>query len=103
MLVWFKKYRPWMLLAGIGFHIGIDIMMVIPIFSYAMIAAYPAFLNDGETRWLVDRLLLRKRRPSEVPSTPAVANGVDKPNEKRKKKPRAARERSARPVPRPGS
>jgi len=96
VLVWFKKFRPFMLLAGIGFHMGIDIMMVIPIFSYAMLAAYPVFLTDGETRWLFDKLLLRKRKSAQPSAAPD-------PEPRRKKRRKKSTERNARRVPRPDS
>lgn len=60
VLVWFKRYRPLMLLWGIAFHAGIDAMMIIPIFSAVMIATYPAFLTDDECKWLFARV----RKPS---------------------------------------
>ncbi len=55
LLVWFKRWRPWMILWGIAFHVGIDALMIIPVFSAMMIVCYAAFLSDEETRWLVDR------------------------------------------------
>lgn len=60
-LVWFKKTRPWMLLAGTMFHLMIDGLMVIPIFSYIMILSYPAFLSDDDVKWVLRKLGLAKR------------------------------------------
>jgi hypothetical protein len=56
LLVWWKRCRPWMLIWGVLFHIGIDAMMIIPMFSWVMIVCYPAFLTDDETRWLARKL-----------------------------------------------
>ena len=56
LVVWFKKVRPWALLAGIAFHLGIDLLMIIPIFSAIMLACYPLYLTDGEAIALVTRL-----------------------------------------------
>ena len=56
LLVWWKRARPWMLLWGLLFHIGIDTLMIIPMFSWVMIVCYPAYLTDGETRWLAEKL-----------------------------------------------
>jgi hypothetical protein len=36
-LVWVKELRYWVLLAGIGLHIGIDLTMNIPLFEWMMI------------------------------------------------------------------
>lgn len=64
VLVWFKRMRPWLLLGGIVFHMSIDVVMVIPIFSYIMISTYAAFLTDSEAQWLIDRVLRRQRATS---------------------------------------
>ena len=64
LLVWFKKLRPWMILWGIAFHVGIDALMVIPVFSAIMIVSYAVFLTDDEVKWLVvaiSRPFRRKR------------------------------------------
>ena len=60
LLVWFKRLRPLLLIGGIAFHLSIDVFMVIPIFSYIMIVSYPAFLTDGETTWLLEKIFRRK-------------------------------------------
>ncbi|XGC80055.1 HTTM domain-containing protein [Bdellovibrio bacteriovorus] len=36
-LVWIKELRYWVLLAGIGLHLGIEYTMAIPVFEWAMI------------------------------------------------------------------
>lgn len=49
LFIWFKKPRPWLVLWGLAFHIGIEALMIIPMFSMVMIVCYPACLTDGET------------------------------------------------------
>lgn len=69
VLVWWKRYRPWMLLWGIAFHAGIDATMIIPIFSSMMVVSYAAYLSDEETAWLVRKVFRRggseRKRESE--------------------------------------
>ncbi|QDK38779.1 HTTM domain-containing protein [Bdellovibrio sp. NC01] len=38
-LVWIKELRYWVLLAGLGLHLGIEVVMNIPMFEWVMIAA----------------------------------------------------------------
>ena len=45
LLIMFRRVRPWMIVAGIGFHIGILITMEIGWFSQTMIAVYPVLLS----------------------------------------------------------
>jgi hypothetical protein len=33
LAIWWRRYRPWLIAAGVAFHVGIDLSMVIPIFS----------------------------------------------------------------------
>lgn len=60
VLIWFRRYRPFLLLWGVAFHVGIDVTMVIPIFSSIMIVSYVTYLSDDESRralaWLARRL-----------------------------------------------
>lgn len=44
MLVWNRRARPYVLIAGIGMHLGIDYSMRVGFFSYTMIGLYLAFL-----------------------------------------------------------
>jgi hypothetical protein len=53
LLIWFRPLRPWLLLAGIAFHVGIDVLMQIPLFSATMIFAYIMFVPDESAeRWM---------------------------------------------------
>jgi uncharacterized membrane protein YphA (DoxX/SURF4 family) len=53
----FSPYRLWAIAAGILFHLGIHVLMVLPMFSAVMIVSYALFLEDED----VDRLLARLR------------------------------------------
>jgi hypothetical protein len=67
LAIWWRRYRPWLIAAGVTFHVGIDLAMVIPIFSATMILSYLAFLDDDETETLVRALTpWRRRRPGAV-------------------------------------
>jgi HTTM domain len=44
ILVWNRVLRPWVLLAGIALHLGIDYAVRVGFFSYAVFVAYIAFL-----------------------------------------------------------
>lgn len=48
VLVWFKKIRTPMLLAGVALHLCIAFMMGLMDFGFAMIACYSVFLSPGE-------------------------------------------------------
>ena len=71
LFIWFRRARPWVLAAGVMFHIGIDTTMLIPIFSWIMIATYPACLDDEDMARL--KSLLRRvlgRRARAAPKEP---------------------------------
>jgi hypothetical protein len=46
LLIWFRPLRRWLLLAGVAFHVGIDVLMQIPLFSATMLCAYIMFVPD---------------------------------------------------------
>ncbi len=75
VLIWFKRPKLWLLAYGILFHVGIDSLMVIPIFSYIMISTYPVFLEDAEVEraiaWV--RRVVRRERASEAETPEGVA------------------------------
>lgn len=82
-LVWFRKLRPWFLLAGVGFHLGIDLLMIIPIFSYVMIVSYGAFLDDDLAARILAFVRLAPKHvatdPREIPPTLRSASDAPPP------------------------
>jgi hypothetical protein len=48
LAIWFKKLRNLYLIAGIGLHIGIWMLMRIDNFSFVMLSIYPVFFLDTE-------------------------------------------------------
>jgi hypothetical protein len=53
ILVWNRKLRPWVLLAGVGLHLGIDYAVRVGFFSYVILVAYLAFLPpERATSWI---------------------------------------------------
>lgn len=51
LLIWFKPLRNLLLLGGIALHLGIDVMINLPIFGWAMISSYLLFLDDEDVRY----------------------------------------------------
>lgn len=67
LLIWFRPIRPWLLLAGVAFHVGIDVLMQVPLFSWTMICAYIVFVPDERVeRWMnaVEQRIRRLRGSS---------------------------------------
>jgi hypothetical protein len=63
LLIWFRALRPWVLLFGIAFHVGIEVLMQVPLFSGTMICAYIMFVPDETSeRWMnaLERKICRK-------------------------------------------
>ena len=53
ILVWNRKLRPWVLLAGVALHLGIDYAVRVGFFSYVVLVAYIAFLPpDTVESWV---------------------------------------------------
>jgi hypothetical protein len=49
-LVFFRPFRKWVLIAGIGMHGFIEYSMNIPLFAFIMVSAYVSFYDGEETR-----------------------------------------------------
>lgn len=47
-LVWFKRWRPWILGMGVLIHTGIGLTVFIPHFAVVMILCYSVFLTENE-------------------------------------------------------
>jgi hypothetical protein len=55
-LIWSKKLRPWILVGGVGLHLGIGVVVFIPYFSALMIISYIGFLTPDESKWVLRRI-----------------------------------------------
>jgi hypothetical protein len=56
VFVWTRAYRPWLLVGGVLFHLGIQLTMAIPGFGFVMVASYACFLSDDEAERFVAAL-----------------------------------------------
>jgi len=67
ILVWSRRLRPWVLLAGVGLHVAIGYSIRVGFFTLAMLTLYISFLDP---KWAGDRLLAlrdaRRRRGSRT-------------------------------------
>jgi hypothetical protein len=51
-LIWSRRTNPWLLLAGVGFHLGIMLTMSVGPFSYITLVAFPVLLHpEVAQRW----------------------------------------------------
>ncbi len=64
LLVWSRPWRPYLLLAGLAFHVGIQWCLGIPGFGEVMIASYACFLTDDEAELLVAQLARPFKQPA---------------------------------------
>ena len=67
-LVWPRRTRLWVLAAGVGFHLGIDVFLDIGFFSLAIYLAYVAFLPED----LATRILHRVGGAAGAPALPVA-------------------------------
>jgi len=65
-LVWFKELRYWVLLAGIGLHLGIEYTMSIPVFEWAMIIVMISMVDPRDLKSWSEKLRNLKRPYAEA-------------------------------------
>lgn len=63
LLIWSKKTRLPLLIAGVAFHGFIAIGMTLPEFGLAMIAGYTLFIKEETATRMMDRLKSKRLRP----------------------------------------
>jgi hypothetical protein len=68
ILVWFPKFRPWVLAVGVLMHVTIDLTIAIGIFSYAILVLYLAWVSPETARNLPDTLRRTLRRDDQSKS-----------------------------------
>jgi predicted DCC family thiol-disulfide oxidoreductase YuxK len=61
ILIWFKKARPFLILAGLMLHLGIGVGMGLPNFSAMMCLSYLFFLDESDIQ-AIENLVNSKRR-----------------------------------------
>ncbi len=63
VLIWSRRARPWVLLAGVAFHLLIEITMRVGFFALTMFVYYLAWLEpERVSTWLL--ALRRDRQPA---------------------------------------
>jgi Vitamin K-dependent gamma-carboxylase len=62
ILVWFPRFRPWVLAAGVLMHLLIDAYVQVGIFSYAMLVMYFAWLSPETAKLLPQKVRIAPRR-----------------------------------------
>ena len=63
VLVAARRLRPWVLVAGVVFHLSIELSMTIPMFSAVMIVSYAAFLDDATLQRALAKVSSTARAP----------------------------------------
>lgn len=71
--IWWRRTRPIWLAAGVAMHLGIELLMVIPLFSAATFVSYIPFLTDAEAERFVAWLRARSRGGSRGRSATSPA------------------------------
>jgi hypothetical protein len=74
ILVWNRRLRPWVLFAGVAFHVAIGWAIRVGFFSVGMLVLYVAFV---EPEWATGRLLRLAGRGSVGGGAETVGAGVD--------------------------
>lgn len=70
LLVWNRRLRPWIIGAGVAFHLGIDVFLDVGFFSSAMWVAYLAFVFPDTADRIVRRFDPTGVGTEAVPVTP---------------------------------
>jgi hypothetical protein len=82
LLLWFRRTRPWIILAGLALHGGILLTVNIPVFGELITACYLLFLTPEELntflRWIDPRTWFRG--VPAVQSSPTPKAGAARPH-----------------------
>ena len=80
ILVWNRVLRPWVLLAGVGLHLGIDYAVRVGFFTYTVLLSYMVFIPPEKmSAWI---LAIRDRLTGPVArraAAPAQLGAADPP------------------------
>ncbi|MET0698744.1 MAG: HTTM domain-containing protein [Mycobacterium sp.] len=78
VLIWNRRWRPWVLAAGVMLHLGISMTLEVGLFSFAVFVLYLSFVPNQRVKagadWLQRRLAPlmkhRRMRPDNKPAEP---------------------------------
>jgi hypothetical protein len=70
VLVWFPRWRPWVLTAGVLMHLMIDLHIQIGIFSYATLVMYLAWIPPETVKHMPERVRRLSTRSPTVDKRP---------------------------------
>ncbi|MEO3758777.1 HTTM domain-containing protein [Mycobacterium sp. B14F4] len=56
IFVWNRRWRPWVLAAGVVLHLSITVTIAVGLFSFAMFVLYLAFIPADRVKTMVDKL-----------------------------------------------
>lgn len=71
VLVWNRRWRPWVLGAGVALHLGIEVTMDLGFFPVTILVSYLAFVPPHTARHVLARVGLgRDRAAVDAPSSP---------------------------------
>jgi hypothetical protein len=73
ILVWNKRCRPYVLCAGVAFHLVILVTIAVGFFTPAMLLLYLAFVDPDAIRRLSDSVQKHRRQPSSPTSAACCA------------------------------
>ena len=59
LLIWWRRSNPWILLAALGMHLGIELLMTVKTLSLLTVAMYPVLLHPDVAQRLWQRTILR--------------------------------------------
>ncbi len=68
-LVWFQEFRYWVLLGGLALHLGIEWTMNLPMFGWAFMSSYFAFVASEDLAKVMDRVRSYLHRLLGEPAT----------------------------------
>ncbi|MGE9743499.1 HTTM domain-containing protein [Bdellovibrio bacteriovorus] len=68
-LVWVKELRYWVLLAGVGLHLGIEFTMSIPVFEWAMIVVMVSMVDSRDIERWIERLQEHRKVTTNLPES----------------------------------
>jgi hypothetical protein len=80
ILVWNRRLRPWVLVAGVCLHVGIEYSIRVGFFSLAILTLYLSFLDPAwaQARLLALRGLRQRRRAPQVQRQPAAQPAAER-------------------------